>query len=75
MFSAIRAFFSAHTVDSLIADIVQKVEHLHAVAEVHAAEQAAQAAVIAEAQAAKAFAEKEYDRAKAIAAKLTALVS
>lgn len=62
-------------IDSIISDIVVKVEHLHIVAEAHAAEQAAQAKIIAEATAAKAFAEKEYSRAKSIAERLTALVN
>lgn len=62
-------------IDSIISDIVLKVESLHVVAEAHAAEQATQQKIIADATAAKAFAEKEYTRAKAIAERLTALVN
>lgn len=62
-------------IDSIIQDIVLKVENLHVVAEAHAVEQKAQQAVIAEAQKAEAFAAKEYARAKAIAERLTALVN
>lgn len=74
MFQTIKSWFTK-SVDSIIADIVQKVEHLHIVAEAHAAEQAAQQAIIDEAAKAKAFAQKEYSRAKAIADRLTALVN
>ena len=62
-------------IDSIISDIVTKVESLHAVAALHAEEQKVQAEIIADAQAAKVFAEKEYNRAKAIAERLTALVN
>lgn len=74
MFSFLKSLF-VKSVDSIIADITQKIEHLHIVAEAHAVEQAVQQKIIAEASAAKAFAEAEYSRAKTIASKLTALVS
>lgn len=67
MFAFLKKLFSP-SVDSIIADITQKVEQLHAVAELHNAEIVAKQAIINEAAA-------EYDRAKAIAGKLTALVS
>lgn len=62
-------------IDSIISDIVQKVENLHVVAEAHIAEAKVQAALRDEAQKAADFAEKEYARAKAIAERLTALVN
>lgn len=74
MFKFLTSWF-AKSVDSIIADIVQKVEHLHIVAEAHAAEQKVQQAIINEAVKARIFAEKEYSRAKAIAERLTALVN
>lgn len=74
MFAFIRSFF-IKSIDSIIADITLKIEHLHIVAELHNAETAVQAAIVAEAQKAQAFASLEYSRAKAIADKLTALIS
>ncbi len=74
MLTLFRKWFG-QTIDGLISDITNKVEQLHAVAELHAAEESVKAKIAADAKAAQAFAEKEYDRAKAIAAKLTALVS
>lgn len=72
---SIRSFFKTHTVDSLIADIVQKVEHLHVVAEAKDAEAVVQHAAAAAAVQAKTVAVAERDRARSIAEKLTALVS
>jgi hypothetical protein len=66
--------FSKLTIDGIIADITSKIDSLHAVAELHAAEAAVQASVEAEAAKARTFAENEYGRAKALAAKFEALV-
>jgi len=63
------------SVDDLIKDIVNKVEQLHAIAELHAEEQKIHDETIRLATEARALAEREFNRAKSIAGKLTALVS
>lgn len=62
------------TIDSIISDITSKIEQLHVVAELHAAEAYAQSEVELAAAKARTFAQNEYARAKAIAAKFEALV-
>lgn len=67
--------FGKKTVDGIIADIVQKIEHLYAVAEAHHAATTAHLEAARVANEAAAVALKERDRAKSIAEKLTGLVS
>jgi len=74
MFAFIRSLFTK-SINSIIADITKKIEHLHIVAELHAAESVVQTAIAKEATAARLFADTEYSRAKSIAGKLTALIS
>lgn len=74
MLNFLRSLFAGKTVDSVISDILQKIEHLHVVAELHADEQAVQAKIVGEAIKVKTFAEKEYVRAKEIASRLLAAI-
>lgn len=62
------------SIDSIVADITQKIEHLHIVAEAHMTEAAVQNAIVDEATKAAAFAKAEYARAKGIAERLTNLI-
>jgi hypothetical protein len=75
MFAYLKSLFSRKTVDSIIADITAKIEHLHVVAEAHAEAAKIHSEVIAERSKLIVEANTEFDRAKAIAGKLTALVS
>jgi hypothetical protein len=76
LFSRIRAFFSSKTsVDSIISDIVNKVEQLHAVKEAKHAEAEAHAYAVEAFKQLQSAALQEKERALAIAEKLTALVS
>jgi hypothetical protein len=75
MFDLITSFFSRKTVDSIIADITAKIEHLHVVAEAHAEAEKIHAAVIAERTKLAQDARAEFARAKTITAKFEALVS
>lgn len=72
---SILSFFKSHTVDSLIADIVQKVEHLHGVADAKHVEQEVHISAAMELSKLATVAQGERDRARSIANKLTALVS
>lgn len=67
--------FVRPTVNSIIKDIVQKVEQLHAVSEAHHAAADIHDAIIAERTKLAAELRSERDRAKAIAGKLTSLIS
>lgn len=69
------SLFTKQTVDTILADIVEKVESLHVVAEAHAAAAEVHDAVVAERQKLAAWARTEANRAKSIAEKLRALVS
>ncbi len=69
------ALFSKQTVNSIIADIVQKIEHLHVVAEAEALAAEVHDAVVAERKKLGDAARAEAARAKTIAEKLRALVS
>lgn len=62
------------SIDSIISDIKSKIEKLHVVAELHAAEADLQLNIEKAAATARQFAEAEYARAKSIAAKFEALV-
>jgi hypothetical protein len=62
-------------IDSIVADIRTKIEHLHAVAEAHAVAREVQVKIMGEAILAKQSAETEYARAKFIASKLETLIS
>jgi len=77
LLTRIKSFFAkeAQTVDSIVADIVQKVEHLGIVAEANKLEQKAHDEVIAARQELQRLARLEEARARAIAYKLKALVS
>ena len=76
LFARILAFFhSKPSVDGIIADIVDKVEQLHAVKEAKALEAEAHAYAVEEYKKLQSAALQEKDRALAIAEKLTALVS
>lgn len=63
------------SVDSIIQDIMQKIEQLHAVKEAKHAEAVAHAAAVEELKKLQSAALQEKDRALAIAEKLTSLVS
>lgn len=63
------------SVDSIVADITQKIEHLHVLAELHDAEAEVHNIAAAERAKLSAWFTSEAVRAKAIAHKLTALVT
>lgn len=66
--------FFTKTIDSIVADIVAKIEGLHVVAEAHAEAAKLHGEIIIESTKAREFFANEYARAKAIAAKLETLV-
>lgn len=63
------------TVDGVIADIIQKIEDLHIVHEIHNADAEVHSAIVTERSKLYTKAVADAQRAKAIAEKLTALVT
>lgn len=75
-FARLKAFFTSKpSVDGIIADIVDKVEQLHAVKEAKHLEAEAHAAAVENYKKLQSAALQERERALSIAEKLTALVS
>lgn len=68
-------FFRKKSIDSIISNITEQVEQLHAVSDEHHEHAEVHDAIIAESTAQAQAHRKERDRAKGIAGRLTSLIS